>query len=249
MQGVVKAIKNGTLSPEDVVFGIEGTDKALMNKLTKEIAHAKSIGDKETLAKLTVAKQKLTTQEVGSTSDVRNSVDRLKKKISNGQAATSITMEQAVKKMAKGAVIGAVVAVTVSSLTNFYRYSRGEITIEQAFTDIGEDTAKGTIIGGAMAGITLFIPGGAIGFVAGMAIGIYMNAVLTNILDEVFGKGAYLEILTSSGYVMGTSRNLIDTVDQISRNSSKVKASITQASTNSNLIFEKIDYINKMLED
>lgn len=248
IQGVVKAIKKGTLSPDDIVFGIEGSQKALIDKLGKEIAHAKSIGDTEALAKLSAARQRLTTTEFSNSSQVSDSVHRMKNKISKGQATTAIPKEQVFGKMAQGAVIGAAIGLTTSSISSYIRYRNGSLTKEEAFTEIGEETLKSTLTGAGMAGITLFLPGGPIGFVAGMAIGIYVNSALTNILDEIFGKGAHLSMLTSSGYVMGVSRNLIDLVDRMARNSEWTAQSLMEASKKMELTDKKIDSINKLLE-
>ncbi|CAG7636033.1 hypothetical protein PAESOLCIP111_03732 [Paenibacillus solanacearum] len=248
VQGIVKAIKNGTLSPDDIVFGVDGTQKSLINKLSKEIAHANSIGDNEAVARLTTAQQRLTTTEFSNPTNVSDSVNRLKNKIGNGQATTAVTMEQALGKMAQGAIIGAAIGLTISSITSYMRYKNGELTAEQAFTEVGEDTLKSTIIGAGMAGLTLFLPGGAIGLIAGLAIGVYVNSVLTNILDEVFGKGAYLKILTSSGYILGVSKNLTEVIDIMSQNSIMTSKSLSETRTNMELTEKKIDNIKKMLE-
>ena len=49
----------------------------------------------------------------------------------------------------------------------------------------------------------------------GRVIGIYIDTVLTNILDEVFGKGAYREILHASGFVLGTSIALAAAIKEL----------------------------------
>jgi NhaP-type Na+/H+ or K+/H+ antiporter len=75
-----------------------------------------------------------------------------------------------------------------------------------------------------MAGITLFLPAGGVGIVAGCAIGIYLSASLKNILDEIFGKGAYREILIAGGYTMGTAMNLAEALQQFKRDREAVAA-------------------------
>ena len=210
VQGIIKSIKNGTLDPHDTVSGVKGIKEAIFKKLDKEIRYAIEIGDKDLANKLTEAKNNLIINELNTTDDVNESVKRLKEKISKGEANIVITAENVWKKAAQGAIIGAAIGLTVSSITSYLRYRKGEISIEEAFVEIGEGTVKSTLSGGAMAGITLFIPAGSIGFIAGMAIGIYISAVLTNVLDEIFGKGAYRDILIANKFIVGTSKSLVD---------------------------------------
>lgn len=248
VQGVIKAIKNGSLSPNDIVFGVDGTHKSLLDKISKEISYARSIGDNEAIKKLTSAQQKLTTTEFSNTSNVSDSVERLKSKIAKGQASNAVSIEQTLGKMAQGAIVGAGIGLTISSITSYLRYKNGELTVEQAFNEVGEDTLKSTIIGAGMAGLTLFLPGGAIGFISGFAIGVYVNSILTNVLDEIFGKGVYIKILTSSGHIMGVSKNLLDVIDDIAHNEKLTSKYLTETTTTIQLIDEKIDKINRLLE-
>jgi len=95
------------------------------------------------------------------------------------------------------------------------RLVKGEISLKEAFTEIGEDTVKSAITGGAMGGITLFLPVGAIGFISGFSIGVYLNSTLTNILDEIFGKGFYRELLLAEGNIVVTGVNLKYALEQI----------------------------------
>jgi len=200
---VKESIEAGHTNSKDVIFGVKGTeDVARKNGLTNPV------------------KEKNTMQ------DVTNSNDRLRSKMANGKATTYIPAEEVAKKMASGAIIGAAVGLTVSSMSCYLKYRNGEITIEEAFKNIGEDTTKGALTGSAMAGITLFLPGGVIGFVGGMAIGIYLNKTLVNILDEVYGKGAYKQILISSGYVMGMSENLVDCITRIKEDERQIQQNI-----------------------
>lgn len=128
--------------------------------------------------------------------------------LSNGEAYTKPTASQVAGHALQGAIVSSAVSLSVSAVTSYVRYKNGEITREQAFKDISEDSLKGALIGGTLGGVTIFFPGGVIGFIAGNAIGIYVNASLGNILDEVYGKGAFESILDSSGYVCGMTYSL-----------------------------------------
>ena len=131
--------------------------------------------------------------------------------------------------MAQGAVVGAVVAITVSTITTYVRYKNGELDKQEAYGIVAEDTLKGALVGGAMGAVTIFLPAGVIGYVAGMAIGVYFNKACTNILDEVFGKGAYGAILNASGYVYGMTFNLAEYYEKVETNNKRTKANIAKA--------------------
>jgi hypothetical protein len=215
VQSIVKSIKKGTFPPDGRIFGVKGIKNELMDKLTKEIKHAISIGDSGTVSKLTTAQQKIIVEEFNTPSKIFESVKRLQDKISNGQATIAITTEEVMKKIFQGSVIAAVVGLTVSAIKSYLRYRDGQLTREQAFTEVGEDTVKSMIMGAGMSGLTLFLPGGLLGVCGGRVIGIYIDTVLTNILDEVFGKGAYREILHASGFVLGTSIALAAAIKEL----------------------------------
>lgn len=179
---VKEAIAKGTATDQDIIFGSQGIKEA-----SKEAGLINPVVEKNTA------------------DQIRTSNQRLEEKILNGQATTSVTMEQVGKKMAQGAIVGAVVSVTISSICNYIRYRNGELSIEEAFRDIAEDTTKGVICGAGMSAVTIFFPGGFWGWICGIAIGIYINKVCVNVLDEIFGNGAYGAILDSAGYIYGTT--------------------------------------------
>lgn len=206
IRDVKEAIEKGTATSSDIIFGPEGTKQA-----------AADAGLKNPVI------------EKNSVEQINKSNERLKEKISKGQATTAPTMQQVSQQMAQGAVIGAAVSLTVSTISNFVRYRNGEITVEEAFSEVGEETIKGALVGGAMSGVTLFLPAGPLGFIAGIGVGIYLNAACTNLLDEVFGKGAYGAILNSSGYVYGMTFNLAEYYERIERNSKAVQTNVSSA--------------------
>lgn len=245
-QGIVKALKKGTLLPNETVYATEGTKARLLDKLAKEIAHANSIGDTETANTLTEAVNNLKIIEHGTVEGAAESAERLVQKIGDGKAFTYVPMEDALKKATQGAVIGAAVGLTISGITNYIQYKNGKITFNEAFANIGEDTAKSTIMGGAMGAITIFLPAGGIGIVASLFIGIYLNASLTNMLDEIFGKGAYREILIASGCVMGTSMNLLQAMQAFAEDRKAIKVAtqrINEAQLQTDLELQKTNKI------
>lgn len=245
-KGIINALKKGTLLPNETVYATEGTKARLLDKLTKEIAHANSIGDTKTVNTLTEAANNLKIIEHGSVGGAAESAERLVRKIGDGKAFTYIPVEDAFKKAAQGAVIGAAVGLSISGVANYMHYRNGKITIKEAFTNAGEDAAKSTIMGGAMGAITLFLPAGGVGIVASFAIGTYLNASLTNVLDEIFGKGAYREILIASGCVMGTSMNLLQSMQAFDEDRKAIKKAmqrIEKVQHQTDLELQKMDKI------
>lgn len=226
IQQVIKAIKLDRLASDETVYGVEGMRKGLESKLHKEIEYAKKCGDEKLAQKLIEAKNKIKVVESGTPETVMQNKDRVFDKIAAGRADTVVTAQQLTSTAAQGAVIGAAVELTLSSITAYVRYKNKEITKEDAYREIGESTAKGAITGGALAGVTLFLPAGAIGYVAGMAIGVYIRSTTKNILDEVFGKGFYEQVLHASGYIYGTSTALADAVQIITVNQEKVVSNL-----------------------
>ena len=121
------------------------------------------------------------------------------------------------------------------------RYRNGEISRDEAFKSISENSLKGALIGGALGGITIFLPGGTIGFIAGNAIGVYVNASASNILDEVYGKGAYGAILDSSGYVCGMTYSLGYCLKEIEKNNQLTERNIREAADTQKRIEELLN--------
>lgn len=223
IKDVKEAIEKGTAKSSDIIFGPEGTKQA-----------AAEAGLKNPII------------EKNSVEQINESNERLKEKISKGQATTAPTMQQVGQKMVQGAVIGAAVSLTVSTISNFVRYKNGELTIEEAFGEISEETLKGALVGGAMSGVTIFLPAGPLGFVAGIGIGIYFNKACTNLLDEVYGKGAYGAILHTSGYVCGMTFNLAEYYERIVSNHKKIRENVDKVNATQMQIKKNLDIFEQM---
>ncbi|UVL42370.1 hypothetical protein LOY55_09785 [Pseudomonas sp. B21-040] len=235
VKDVVQALENGTLDPIDNVAGVRGTASAVRKAIEGNLAKAERDGN-EKLAMWKQARDKLTVEEVGTDTKVRSSTARLKDKITNSSATPALTGEEIARKAVNGAVIGAVIGLSVSTIVNYLEYKEGNISKEQAFQNVSQATVKGALTGGALNVAALFLPAGALGFVAGMAVGIYLNAALTNILDEIYGKGTYVAILDASGFILGASMSLQDALSQLKRDQIVIEQTVrairsSQAST------------------
>lgn len=244
---IVEALEKGTLKPGDTVVGIDGTKEAVNKALSKAINKASESGNTELVNKLTEAQKSLKVNEINNTTTVRESTNRLKDKISTGKASINITAKEVAKKACQGAVIGAAVSLTVSSITSYFRYKNGEIDREEAFVEVGEETVKGAVVGGALAGVTLFLPAGVLGFVGGMAVGIYIGKTCSNVLDEVFGKGVYLEVLNASGYIMGTSQNIESMLKKLDNNIKSINKNLSYTKELNDKSKRNLDLFDKMI--
>lgn len=211
---LIEALRKGTLDPTDEIVGVQSTSEKFQKALAKNILKAEQAGDVQFAERLKAA-QAMKVQELGTDADVRSSVERLKGKMTTGQATSTVTLAEVGRQAANGAVIGAVVALSVSSLTAYLQYRDGEISAEEAFENISRETAKGAMVGAGVAVASLFLPAGAMGFVAGVAVGIYLNAVVSNVLDEIYGRGAYGAILDASGYTYGTTVTIVACIHKI----------------------------------
>lgn len=248
VQQVVKAVKLDRLDPNETVFGVEGTKQALIKKLDKEILYAQGQGDFRLAERLQEAKS-LKVVEYSTPEKVKTANARIRDKIQAGQASTYVTPEQLKNKMCDGAIVGAVVGLTISSITNYIRFRNGELTRQEAFSQIAEDTLKNAVVGAGLSAVSLFLPGGIIGFVGGLAVGIYINATCTNILDEVFGKGAYGAILNASGYVYGMTTNLETVVRAIDMSMRRTQMNLDKAATTQRRIDANLSEFAKELEE
>ena len=207
IRGITDAIKKGTATENDIIFGPEGMAAA-----------ARDAGLKNPVV------------EKYSPDEIRNSVERLKRKILDGKAVTTPTIEHVGEKMGQGSFIGAAVELTVSCIVNYARYKTGEITGEEAFREIGESTAKGALVGGALSSVTIFLPEGILGFTSSLVIGIYINDTTRNILDEVFGKGFFEQTLHAAGYVFGVSVALQDALAEMQRTQKRIYENFKEGS-------------------
>ncbi|MGX8003920.1 hypothetical protein ACWTWI_01775 [Staphylococcus hominis] len=70
-----------------------------------------------------------------------------------------------------------------------------------------------------------------------------------NIMDEIFGKGAFEQILHSSGYIYGTTMNLNTLINKIEINEKKIKKNHTIMKNLDNKIDRSSENISNILED
>lgn len=249
VRDVLKAIDKGTINPDDIIVGTDGTKNSVEKMLNKNIDKAVKEGNQELLEKLKIAKDKMKVQEIGNFEEAKNSTERLTNKVKSGEAYSRINSKMVAKQMKKGGIIGAAVSFSTSSLFNYLKYKNGEITREKAFAEIGQETCSGAIIGSAMGGLSLFFPPGAVGFAVGMGVGMYVSKTTQNVMNEIFGKGAFEQILHSSGYIYGTTMNLKNILTEIEKNEKKIEANHENMKKSEENINQKSNSISNILED
>lgn len=249
VRDVLKAIDKGTINPDDRIVGTKGTKNSVEKMLNKNIDKVVKEGNQELLEKLKIAKDEMKVQEIGNFEDAKNSTERLTNKVKSGEAYSRINSKMVAKQMRNGGVIGAAVSFSTASISNYLKYKNGEITREKAFSEIGQETCSGAIIGSAMGGLSLFFPPGAIGFVAGIAVGMYVSKTTQNVMNEVFGKGAFEQILHSSGYIYGTTMNLKTLLNEIEINEIKISENHTNMRNSEKNINKMSENISNILED
>lgn len=137
------------------------------------------------------------TKVMGTLDSNAASAEALKEKILSGDLSVGFTPVDVTEKLLGGAAIGAAISVTVSGLVQFIQYKNGQISWEQLKERLGKDALKGSIAGGVLAGLTLFIPGGLIGHGIGFVAGI----TLRRLLDNAFGEGTFGEVLKTANSV------------------------------------------------
>jgi hypothetical protein len=136
---------------------------------------------------------------VGDVDGNRISAERLTEMAKRGEIATegAITIQGIAQQVGQGAVVGAAVYCGISAISNYIAYRRGDMSGKQVFKRIGVDASKGAIIGGAMGGLSLVFPPGAIGIGIGVLIGMQVR----RIVDIAYGKGGYENVLRAMGAV------------------------------------------------
>ena len=236
---IVEAIKLDRLDPREIVYGVKGTRVRLDSKLDKEILNALKNDNPALAEKLKQAKERLKVVECHTPEQVAQNNRRLMDKIAAGKAVTHVTAQEVANQSLKDAVVGAAVNLSIASINNFLRFKNGEISLDEAIAETSESTVKGVISGSSLSAVTLFLPAGPLGFIAGVGVGIYVDAFCSNVLDEIYGKGAYGAILNASGYVYGMTVNLQETIEKISANVKKTNFNINEAQQVSELIHRR----------
>lgn len=170
----------------------------------------------------------------------------LKGVMSNSASATARTLSQT--QFPSGAV-GLAYGITKSGIINFINYKNGEISKKEFEKSFAKDAIKSSLVTCSLAMITF--PPGAAGVAATMGVAIYLDAVCTNVLQEVFGEGLYEQILNATGHITATAKNAVGMLGEMQKNihlaekcnheADKILADIEKKKVATNIKKEKID--------
>lgn len=175
------------------------------------------------------------TKVMGTLNDNLDSANELSQKILNSQMAVSMTPGAVTMEILGGTAIGSAISVTVSGLMTYLQYKKGIISFGDMKRKLGKDGVKGTVTGSALAGLSLFIPGGLIGAGIGFTVGV----TLRRLLDEAYGEGMF-------GQVLDTTKAVHANVELVSKGSVYVA---TIAKMNGEALSRAISTVNDMAKD
>jgi len=136
-------------------------------------------------------------------------------------SAGGLTVRGVVGEVGKGAVIGAVVSITASTIGHFAAYQRGELTDEQLCAAVLKDGSKGALKGAIFGGVNVGVQAAAVVLGVGaplvLPVMVAFGVALDQIVDPAFGDGAYRDVLESLGYTAETARLHTEYADACAR--------------------------------
>jgi len=122
----------------------------------------------------------------------------------SGNATPGITFQGVFDQIGKGAIIGAVINVGISSVAHYSEYKNGIISGNEYANILIKDSAKGGLTGGSMAAVNIPIQIAAkaigVGFPVTIPVMIIVSYGLKQVIDPMFGEGKYKEILVEMNY-------------------------------------------------
>ena len=126
--------------------------------------------------------------------------ERYHQAVSGHADPPGVTLGGTLAQVGKGAVLGAVIYVGTSALSNYSRYKAGEIDYDEYANAVVKDGTKGAILGGSMAAINVGVQYAAttIGVAAPITIPVMLviGVALRKVVDPMFGDGQYAEVLS-----------------------------------------------------
>jgi len=119
--------------------------------------------------------------------------------IKNTNLQLNISLNSFLKQAGKGALIGAVFGVGISSITHYKNYKNGIISFDEYANNILKEGAKSALMGSSIAVINVGVQYSAailgFGFPVTIPVMIIVGAGLNSIIDPIFKDGKYKEIL------------------------------------------------------
>jgi hypothetical protein len=145
-----------------------------------------------------------------SDAELKNATDRRMDQARNGDATPGVTVGGVLEQVGKGALIGAVIAVGTSTLLNYERFDRGDLSGQEFGDLIIRDSTQGALTGGVMAAVNIPVQLAATALGVGAPITIpvmlLIGATLSMVINPMFGKGEYEVALRSLTLTTNLSR-------------------------------------------
>jgi hypothetical protein len=142
-------------------------------------------------------------QEYRSPAEGRRAADARAKTAPTGPGP-GVTFTGTLGEMGRGAVIGAAVSITISTVAQFRSWRAGRITSDDFRRQILHDAAKGATKGAVLGGINVGVQVAAVAVGVGAPVTIPVMVVfgvaVDRIIDPAFGEGEYREVLERLGY-------------------------------------------------
>lgn len=135
---------------------------------------------------------------------------------STGNVDVGVSLEGALREIGKGAVIGAVLYVGVSAISNYRKYKSGQMSYDEFAERLLKDGAKGGIMGGTMSAVNVGVQWSLVqlGLGAGNPIAIPVMIVISyglkKIIDPMFKDGSYAETLSRMKYYDDMGKGWLD---------------------------------------
>jgi len=140
----------------------------------------------------------------------------------SGRADPSITLSGSLEQIGQGIVIGAVVSIGVSTLSNYKDYKNGIITPNEYINYIMRDTAQGMTQGGLVAAINIPVQVLAhsinVGAPVTIPVMIAVSGLVNKVVGPMFGKGEYKKTMQNISYTTNVGKSFVQFLE-ISRRS------------------------------
>lgn len=146
--------------------------------------------------------------------DLKASGARRLEAAKEGLADNAITFEGVFKQVGSGAIVGTVIFVGVSAVSNYQEYKLGYINGNEFANRIMRDSLQGGLQGGAVAAVNIPVQLAAgalnVGAPVTIPVMVVLSVGLRQIINPMFGKGEYKEILESLHYTTDVARAFSD---------------------------------------
>jgi len=188
--------------------------------------------------------------------------DKRLQDVSSGSIDVDISTGGVLNEVGKGALIGAVLYVGVSAISNYRKYKSGQMSYNDFANRLLKDGTKGGIMGGTMASVNVGVQWSLVklGLGAGNPIAIPVLIVISyglkKIIDPMFKDGSYAETLQTMQYYEDFGKGWLNfgkMSEELYKNQKVFLSTLNQSKKKSeilNTISSKVDdNLNNLIEE